>query len=433
MSTLLFISIIYFSYLSLIVVPVKSDLKLVQVVVRHGDRNPNRLYRGMPAESSNWKEGLGQLNREGKQHMFSRGVAVKNKYKENNFLTNDPLEVYIRSSSEQRCLESSAYFLAGAYKPHDEWIWSETGDMGELARRWQAFSINTVPKHEDNLLYAYVKCPKVDEEYEKIMSSQNATDFMKEHQEMFKTISERIGTNISNWWEADEVADALIISYNKTRQPEWVGDMLDKLHGVRRMANYIFFSSREVQRLRVGKLLRELTDNMHKAINNTIDGKKLMIYMTHDTILSALLQGIGVYDHQVPPYGAVFVLELHQDGSEHFVRMYYYPLNNENNSEELVKKTCRNEHGRCVLSNFVDLVKDLFYDDYETECYLTDQLSKRRSNIWSGVIGCAVGLFVGIVGILVGQHLKNKLDKKNFQVQTAKYYNNEGATVTQTP
>lgn len=55
-------------------------LSLVQIVFRHGDRTPLRLYVNDPYKRSDFIEGLGELTNRGKLRMFRIGSKLRHYY-----------------------------------------------------------------------------------------------------------------------------------------------------------------------------------------------------------------------------------------------------------------------------------------------------------------------------------------------------------------
>ena len=106
--------------------------------------------------------------------MYLLGQYVRKRYK--NYLTDNPREVYIRSSGKDRCLESTSLLLAGLYPPKDKWQWNKG-----LGRIWQPFPINTVQYSEDGMLNPHSKCSKAEKDYMKISSMKPVKELAKKH------------------------------------------------------------------------------------------------------------------------------------------------------------------------------------------------------------------------------------------------------------
>ncbi len=62
-------------------------------------------------QESYWPDGIGEMTRKGKTHMYEFGKTIRQKYI--NYLEVSPREVSVRSSSATRTLESAQCFIAG--------------------------------------------------------------------------------------------------------------------------------------------------------------------------------------------------------------------------------------------------------------------------------------------------------------------------------
>ena len=87
------------------------------------------------------------------------------------------------------------------------------------------------------------------------------------------------------------------------------------------------FNSFDKSRLRTGFLVHTLVKNIEESIS---EGPKkthftplLRLYASHDATLTSLMYSLGVSDDQLPPYAAAILLELHEEGEAHFVKLFY--------------------------------------------------------------------------------------------------------------
>ncbi|KAK3798420.1 hypothetical protein RRG08_047331 [Elysia crispata] len=79
-----------------------------------------------------------------------------------------------------------------------------------------------------------------------------------------------------------------------------------------------------VARLSAGPLLTEMLDQARKVVCGQ-RGLKLCLYSSHDSTLSCLMESLGIWDNEWPPFAADLRLELYQtvDGEDFFVRVVY--------------------------------------------------------------------------------------------------------------
>ncbi|CAG7733099.1 unnamed protein product, partial [Allacma fusca] len=123
----------------------EGTLRLVQVIFRHGDRNPLDPYPGFPHyNESYWPEGFGQLTKKGKEQQFALGQYLRKRY--DNFLNDSysPYEIYVQSSNVDRTLMSAEANLAGLYPPNSDISrWS-------VDIPWQPIPVHAEPLVGDN-------------------------------------------------------------------------------------------------------------------------------------------------------------------------------------------------------------------------------------------------------------------------------------------
>ena len=61
----------------------------------------------------------------------------------------------------------------------------------------------------------------------------------------------------------------------------------------------------------------------------------LIVYLQHDSTLTAFLSLLGVFNNQQPPYASAVLLELYRDNGNYFVSLSYRNNTFSNNTIEL--------------------------------------------------------------------------------------------------
>ena len=105
---------------SLPVVKPKNDstLKLLQIIHRLGDRNPDFFAPNDPFNSDTYfPGGFDQLTLQGKYRLYEVGEFIRREYSGYLGSAMSPREVYTQSSHTNRTMESAQCLNAGAYPP----------------------------------------------------------------------------------------------------------------------------------------------------------------------------------------------------------------------------------------------------------------------------------------------------------------------------
>uniref|UniRef100_L7M8T7 Putative lysosomal & prostatic acid phosphatase n=1 Tax=Rhipicephalus pulchellus TaxID=72859 RepID=L7M8T7_RHIPC len=337
-----------------------SSLVLLQVVYRHGDRTPIRTFKNDPIPITAWKEGPGQLTKVGCLQHYTLGSHLRSRYA--NFLTGNPHELRVWSSDKDRCLASAQCHLAGFAVPSADWAWNQTF-------HWQPVAIHTRPTFEDGMLVpgdAY--CPEAAAEEERVKNSPEGQAFLKKYQKLYKTLTEKTGSIIADWYDAAYVYDVLLIEqYHNYTIPEWAKGLWKDLK-YQSDQSFVFRTKTPLlKRLRAGLLAANMSGNLEAAAKN-MSHYKVFMYSTHDTEISAILDALGVFDDHAPPYCSSLVLELWKNGPGNFSvrglalnafdlepRPFHFP-------------GCGGEF--CTLEDFLSLAKVYIPDDWQRDCGL---------------------------------------------------------------
>ncbi|CAH8503253.1 unnamed protein product [Schistosoma turkestanicum] len=321
--------------------PTTSDLLMVFILCRHGDRSPVHTFPTDPYRKL-WKMGYGQLTPYGAEQHHELGRLIRKMY--SGFIP----EVYhkdetlFRSSGTERTLMSANSFIRGFY-------------------RLEKKSTNNVPPvfsrltHEDHLLKMSSKCPKFSRLFHSLMNSSLVSQKAKIFSDFFVLLEHVTGytfpndrSSSDNFYSAWRICDPVTIwvDHSLPSLPRWVtsdvykqcSDLLDYKHFIR-------FSEPHLTRLRGGPLaghmmdlFRERIDQELKTNNHDKDAsfqihRRFIAYFAHDSTLAALMSHLGVYNGLKPPLASCLIVELHRSpsssssspsSSNNFYLQFYY-------------------------------------------------------------------------------------------------------------
>ncbi|XP_061483971.1 lysophosphatidic acid phosphatase type 6 [Rhineura floridana] len=350
------------------------ELKLVQVLFRHGARTPLRPIpdveqvewnpalletpvqteldytvtdlAGGPRPYSPYEEKYkkivlkggtiaGQLTKVGMQQMFALGERLRRRYiEENHFLSPafKPSEVFVRSTNIVRNLESTRCLLAGLFQQQKEGPITIVTDEAEseilypnpmncqllkLANRERLASVFLQPVIAEDLKTIKQKMG---------IDSKNEVDFFLLLDNLFAE-------------QAHDLPSCPVLkSFLQVIEQRAVDSLL-----------YVTkYNLRETLQMSVGPLLNVIEENIKGAVDPSspeIKTRKLILYAVHDVTLFPLLMALGVFNSKWPPYASDMTLELYQCAKDWFIRLIY-------NGEELVPRGCRAH--LCPLEDFLN-------------------------------------------------------------------------------
>jgi Histidine phosphatase superfamily (branch 2) len=372
-----------------------STLKLVQIVARHGDRNPTTggIYPNDPHKDPKfWPDGFGELITKGKERMYEFGKKLRERYA--GYLSETPKEVYVRSSSTRRSIESAQCLLAGLYPPIGRWIWSKDN---QLANYWQPIGIESVETERDILLKSLMKCPATDDSLHQVMNSDEVKLFLSSQKDFIDQLSHNCGIKYTELKQLYDLSDYLRVQImNGVNKPEWVdligNDTLERLFEFEKHYFLWRWSTEIIKRLRAGPLLKVLSENMKKASLDQTD-VKLYYYSTHDTKLVVLMQALGIYNNSIPNYGSALLFELHQIEDKFQMKTFYV----DDTTKEPIQVFLPNCSHPCDLNDFIDSIETYIPTDWYKECGLkldesNGYLDRIRKIIIHIIIGFAIGV-----------------------------------------
>ena len=381
-----------------------STLRLLQIVVRHGDRTITQIYPKDPFRNLTeyWFEGLGELTAPGKYRMYKLGETLRQQYQQFLGSNYSPREVYARSSAKSRCLESLSSLLSAFYPPdNDQWKWDNKSDP-QLGSLWQPIPIYTVPfdsMNSDRLLRTEAFCPKVDQEMARLENRQYVQNIIRNESKFLQELSQLVGVKqIRTLLDCKNVYDHLITEYERGYKwsdsniwsPEYEKSIFERLLPLTELLWFNEWNSTVVQRLRAGPLIEELTKNMKQVVVSSQNSKKVYLYSTHDSMIALLLHSLQVFNNKTIPLSASLLFELHENpNNEYFLKIYYFNDTLSGQSPHLLRLPKCDFNENCSINQFFELSEQLIPEDWDKECQFSSAF-KNTSFLLILILFCVI-------------------------------------------
>ena len=383
----------------------ESDLELrfVQVVFRHGARAPltekygahshkwdycHRAYEPVPIDIKGlegtkrpqsqsderqkkvvFKGGCkkGQLTHMGQVQALQLGTWLRQRYHtQQAFLPEsynaDVLKV--RSTNISRTLDTVTGVLSGLYPDTQEPILVETC---EDSKEW------LYPNHRHCKRLEQLIAGK-----RRRMRESGKTDYVSELESKLREALE-----ISDK-EEDISFTALYdvshsVKFHSNQHHQSMSDGLLKeleLKAVEAMKGFVApEDNQEMVSLSIGKVLKDILQNMDQAASGKTVNAKMQLFSGHDTTLMPILVALGHELVRWPPFMSNLIFELYWSRSlqKHFVRIVY--------NKQVLRLKGDNGEGFVELSTFNQQLQKFISTDYNSACSAQGRDSKNASSV----------------------------------------------------
>ncbi|NP_001133278.1 lysophosphatidic acid phosphatase type 6 isoform X1 [Salmo salar] len=374
--------------------PFPYELKLVQVLFRHGARTPLKSIPGImeaqwvpnlleppahtqinyvvtdleggprppsPVEDSYRANILtggtypGQLTTVGMQQLYELGERLRKRYIQDTAFLNptfSPTEVYVRSTNIVRTIESAKCLVAGLF-------YQSQRDMVPILTTEAESEILYPNYHGCRLLkllsgHRWAESSTLPDIAADLSSIKSALGIAAQQRVDFILIRDDMVARETHGLPCPPVLD----SWRNTVERRAV-EMIYHIYEP---------SKRENLQLCVGPLLHILMGNIEDKLQDTTSepNRKLFLYSAHDTTLIPCLMALGIFDMRWPPYASDITLELHQhrQTKEAFVKVSYI-------GQDQLVPGCSGVY--CPLQEFKQALSNysLTFELYESLCNRT--------------------------------------------------------------
>lgn len=293
-----------------------------------------------------------------------------------------------------RTLMSAEANLAGLYPPKGGQIWDQNV-------QWQPIPVHTAPEIQDALLAMKKPCPKYNKLLKNLLKSEYFRNISHQNHDLYAYLSKYSGDNVYDLETLNYLYSTFYIEtlFNYTI-PDWAKKVFpDKLKYWSALSFTTSCYTPELARLKTGPLFNEIVNYFYNRSSSQPNSRRLYVFSGHDTTIANVLNTLGAFDVQNPPYASTIIFEQRYSGANStFVNIYY--KNSTNDLYKIVANACTFD---CDLDSFANLLKPILIslEDYDSECRINwisyFQLTLAGNIILIGWIGCVLLMTVGIL------------------------------------
>ncbi|KAF6213075.1 hypothetical protein GE061_010789 [Apolygus lucorum] len=335
----------------------------VSVFFRHGIRTPLEIYPTDPhGDPAVWPLGYGELTKEGVRQHYVLGSWLGERYSDllppnRNY---NRSVITVLSSQIDRCIMSAAANMAGMFPLSRERNWGGIN--------WYPVPIHSIPTEFDNLIQLSRPCKKYIAEFLKFNTSEEYRQILDRFKDVLDFSELMSGLDKMEVHRFMHLYDTLYIeSLYGLPLPLWTREIYPQA-----MAELVGIGSALptwtdlLKRLKCGFLLKTLLEKMKWKLNGTLL-ENISVYSGHDSTIACLLNSMGVFDFDLPPFASSVLLELRRIPGCEPVLMIFYKKSPELriDPKPLCLPGCP---FACPLSTLEALWAPLLVQDWEKEC-----------------------------------------------------------------
>uniref|UniRef100_A0A2S2R7I7 acid phosphatase n=1 Tax=Sipha flava TaxID=143950 RepID=A0A2S2R7I7_9HEMI len=336
------------------------------MIFRHGDRAPLLEDKTYPNMSMNdFPEGIGQLTKIGKLHMYQKGKLFRRLY--HGFISDlyRDREISIKTTNISRTFMSAQMVLTGMYE--SEYYHKQM----DLESVWQPIPISI--DSPDRTAICANKCPYYKEFIDKELYDPILKNINSENKNQMDELLSHLSKNYGQPIKVEQIFllyDSFISKVSKGLQlPEWIKpNYYQVMESVYIQILRRIYGNKKLQKLISGPLLKEISLNMELRSNNSNYNttRNMYLYAGHDMSLGTIMFFLGNNRIKLPEFGASIHFHLYQDKTmKYIIKVFYYHKWDDEKYEEMPIPICGNP---CKLEDFIQLINENFSTEWEKEC-----------------------------------------------------------------
>ncbi|XP_026671878.1 prostatic acid phosphatase-like isoform X2 [Ceratina calcarata] len=337
-------------------------LRLITVVMRHGERAPQDTYPNDPYVNNSMDPyGWGQLTNEGRKNQYDQGLFLRKRYDEFLGPTYSPDLFHLQCTAVDRTKMSAMLEAAALWKPSEKQSFKP-----DLA--WQPVTLYYQPRSEDTLMLIWETCPKYAKSRDAINSFPEVLSTQRDNKKLYEELTNLTGMSISSPGDVGSLYSTLTAEkcMNLTL-PEWTEDYYpDKLIPLTLYDLQLNVYDDRLKRLKGGPFLKKIVTDMLGKKDDVLEPetRKMFMYVGHDSTIVTLLDVMHVWNGQMPNYNIMVMIELHENKDGWHVQVF---LRNTTDHDPyaLTIPGCATS---CPLETFVKILKPMIPDNWEEEC-----------------------------------------------------------------
>lgn len=336
-----------------------------QIIFRHGAKFPDKIYEKDFHLQDSQNSDPGSLSLRGSLQMYNLGKDMRHRYlklfPKNGFYSKKIIQ--IKASWMDRTIASALSFLAGFMPPLD--------NSNPLPIPWQPVPVVSIPRDRDDLIAQKRACPKYDEVYNSVITSEEIKALDNTNRMLYKILSKNTGENISsirdvellhNTLEAEKEAGWALPDWAENIFPEKTAPLAQRY--LRLLSDTPF-----MRRIKGGPLITEIIDTMLNRRNH-LSERAITVYSGHDVTLVNVMNAMGIISQTTgkPSFSATLAIELHHslDHIEDMdVKIYYYFHSEDKYPKHIKIPGCDDP---CSLNRFRKVMNGVIVNDYEKLC-----------------------------------------------------------------